>query len=131
MQYRCTAQFFELNRVDAGVPTSRGTLPDEKREQRRFVIDAPLIVRSGGRTLDDTARLRDLSIGGVFFYTSASVEPGLPIEILLEMSKEVGLPGKQKFCCRGTALRVHPTGPSQFGIAAEIHEYRPLSQRLD
>jgi hypothetical protein len=99
----------------------------EKRQQRRFVIDAPLVVRSGGRIIDKLAQLRDLSIGGVFLYSSAALQPGLPIEVLLTLPKTIGLPDDREFRCRGTALRVEKTGATRYGIAAEILEYRPIT----
>jgi len=112
------------------VPIST-TSADEKREQRRFVIDAPLVVRSGGRTLDPAARLRDLSIGGVFFFSSAPLTPGLPLEVQLTLPKEIGLPRNQDFSCRGVALRVSPAGHRRFGVAAVIHEFRDLQKPSD
>src|SRR3954463_13018557 len=101
------------------------TLGIEKRQQRRFFVDAPLLVRSGGHSLQ--ARLHDFSIGGIYFFSSAPVAPGLPIEIVLTMPREIGLSSDQEFCCRGATIRVHKEGHSRFGIAAQIDEYRSLA----
>jgi hypothetical protein len=68
---------------------------------------------------DHTAQTRDVSANGVFLYTSAKMEQGTDVELVLILPPELTSGEKCWVCCQATIVRVEAKG-SDFGVAAQI-----------
>jgi len=66
-----------------------------------------------------TAETRDVSANGVFLYTSAKMEKGTDVELVLILPPELTSGEKCWVCCQATIVRVEEQG-SDFGVAAQI-----------
>ena len=99
----------------------------ERRAQRRFTMSLPLMVRSNGPTglVERAAQTRDISFRGLYFIADAEYEPGIPIEFVLTLPKEITQAGDVSIRCYGQVVRVEPQD-SKSGVAARIERYEFL-----
>ncbi len=94
----------------------------ERRSQNRIPAEVPVSIRSVGA---ETASglTRDLSTGGIFLYTDASLQAGSELEMVLTLPPELMGGEKQWVCCRARVVRVENGGNGgRFGVAADISE---------
>ena len=95
----------------------------DRRERRRFKINAPLSVIDGVRELSGFTR--DLSNHGVYFYLDRSdcVVIGRDLEFLIELPPEITLSTSCLIRCQGHVVRTDLTSRQLTGIAAKIVHY--------
>ena len=98
----------------------------ERRASRRFTMTLPLTVRSnepGGN--ERQGQTRDVSFRGLYFTMETGFEPGMPVEFVLTLPKEVTMAGDVYIQCYGTVVRVEEHNDRK-GIAARIDRYEFL-----
>ena len=99
----------------------------ERRTSRRFNMTLPLMIRyaQGADRMEKEARTRDVSFRGLYFVIDTSFEPGMPVEFVLTLPKEVTMAGDVHIQCYGTVVRVDQASDRK-GIAARIDRYEFL-----
>ena len=75
--------------------------------------------------MERTARTRDISFRGLYFFSDLLYEPGNQIEFVLTLPREVTQAGDVYIRCFGQVLRVE-TQDSKNGVAARIDRYEFL-----
>ncbi len=100
---------------------------DRRHSTRRYRVPAsgPVTVSHDGQYVPAT--LRDVSLGGVFFFTDAPIRAGAEIRMVLMLPREVGLRDDKMVCCEGKIVRVEEH-PGKFGIAAEFERMEGVPQ---
>jgi hypothetical protein len=95
----------------------------DRRERRRFEINAPLTVFAG--KCEISGFTRDLSNRGVYFYLDLNdaVPPDGDLDFLLELPPEITLSTCCAIRCQGRVVRTDSTSRQMAGIAAEILHY--------
>jgi hypothetical protein len=96
----------------------------EQRSTRRFPLQLPLAVKAGTTETEEdvSARTRDVSARGVYFFVDSKMEPGSPVEFTLTLPPEITLTESIKVRCKGHIVRVDEAS-GRVGIAAAIDEY--------
>jgi len=100
--------------------------PIERRAARRFMMNLPLTVRPpepGGA--DQQAQTRDVSFRGLYFLIEGDYAPGMPIEFILTLPREITLAGDVHIHCFAQIVRVEPHNARR-GVAAKIERYEFL-----
>ena len=99
----------------------------ERRASRRFNMTLPLMIRfaKGADRIEQEARTRDVSFRGLYFVMDTNFEPGMPVEFVLTLPKEVTMAGDVHIQCYGTVVRVDQATDHK-GIAARIDRYEFL-----
>ena len=98
----------------------------ERRASRRFTMTLPLTVRSaepGGN--ERQGQTRDVSFRGLYFLIEADLAPGLPIEFILTLPREITLAGDVHIRCFAEIVRVEAHNGKR-GVAARIDRYEFL-----
>jgi hypothetical protein len=99
----------------------------ERRERRRFTVNAPLAILVGGREIP--AYTRDITNCGVYFYL-AEADGALidrNFEFMLELPPEITQSSCCQIRCQGRPLRMEKTKMGLAGVAAEILDYSILA----
>jgi hypothetical protein len=114
---------FEMEHMSPNLKIS-----NERRERRRFSINAPLTVIIGD--LEILAFTRNLSNRGVYFYLAVADE--IPIdrdfEFVVKLPPEITLSTCCRIQCRGRVVRTEKNSKNLTGIAAEILDYSILRE---
>ncbi len=99
----------------------------ERRASRRFNMNLPLTIRflNGTSKVEQEARTRDVSFRGLYFVIESTFEPGMPVEFVLTLPKEVTMAGDVHIQCYGTVVRVEEHN-NRKGVAARIDRYEFL-----
>lgn len=99
----------------------------ERRAQRRFTMSLPLTVRFNGPAglVERSAHTRDISFRGLYFISDQEYVPGIPIEFVLTLPREITQAGDVSIRCYGEVVRVEPY-QSRNGVAARIERYEFL-----
>ena len=99
----------------------------ERRGQRRFTMSLPLTVRFNGPEglVERMAHTRDISFRGLYFITHEQYAPGIAIEFVLTLPREITQAGDVSIRCYGRVVRVEPSD-AQSGVAARIERYEFL-----
>jgi hypothetical protein len=92
----------------------------DKRARPRLAVTVPATVKNGETAQEHAAVTRDLSMGGIFLYTTQHIAEGSKLEIVLILPAELGFGEKQWACCQASVLRVEGDVGSKFGVAARI-----------
>ncbi len=92
---------------------------DRRHSTRRYRVPAsgPVTISHEGQFVPAT--LKDVSLGGAFFFTDAPFRAGAEIQVVLMLPREVGLQNDHMVCCQGKIVRVEEHA-DRFGIAAEF-----------
>lgn len=98
---------------------------EERRSQQRIRFEAPAAVRTGQHAI--AASTKDVSDGGLFFFTDVRFEIGIEIDMIVMLPDEAGLPVSGMVCCHGHVVRSSPAG-GQYGVAIEIDRFAPVQQ---
>lgn len=99
------------------------------RSARRFPMQLPASVKYGDTMLrDDSCETRDISAGGVYFYTHDKIPMGAHIEMVLPMPQQFIQNGKLFMFCQGRVVRHEPAADGRTGIGAVIEGYKILSE---
>ncbi len=96
------------------------SVSSERRSKRRLQIQLPVIL-SGIAVADAGAVTRDVSPGGVFFYTGCRMEMGQALEFKILMPVSDG-PGARALC-KGSIVRVEHSrlaATPTYGVAVQI-----------
>ncbi|MCU1332436.1 MAG: type pilus assembly PilZ [Candidatus Angelobacter sp.] len=100
----------------------------EKRSTRRFSLDFPISVKVlNSCTREMTGRTRDVSSRGVFMYLDTEITPGVPIEFVMTLPKEITMADSICVRCAGKILRVDKSADAQ-GVAVAIEKYDFVSE---
>jgi hypothetical protein len=104
-------------------------MPDstERRTSRRFTMALPLSLRlqEASGLVEKCGETRDVSFRGLYFWTDQELEPGIPIEFVLTLPKEITMTRDVKIHCYGRVTRVEPQQQTR-GVAARIERYEFL-----
>ncbi|HLJ90378.1 MAG TPA: PilZ domain-containing protein [Candidatus Angelobacter sp.] len=109
--------------------TGAKTSTNERRILPRFALQLPLVL-----TLPETERrfkgkTKDISAGGIFFFSDAPVAEQQEIEILMTLPPEVSS-AEIKVACRAKILRLEKDRNGfGVGIAAAIQSFDYLTDR--
>jgi Tfp pilus assembly protein PilZ len=74
------------------------------------------------------ASTKDISEGGVFFFTDARFELNNEIDLVFTLPQQVGLPLSGLVCCHGRVVRVDSPDGRQYGIGVKIDRLMPVQQ---
>ena len=86
----------------------------------------PLTVRSTEPgSAEQKAQTRDVSFRGLYFLIDADYAPGMPIEVILTLPREITLAGDVHIRCFAQIVRVEPHNARR-GVAARIERYEFL-----
>jgi PilZ domain len=97
----------------------------ERRKLARLPLEVFVRIQVCGANAVDFAETRNVSARGLYFHTSAHLEPGQELECVLVLPEKLTQsPAPMLVGCRGKVLRVNPDLPGQKnGVALEIHTY--------
>lgn len=104
------------------------TNSSDRRDARRFLVNAPVTLKIGDREV--LAYTRDLSNRGAYFYLAMtqSKRMDLDFEFTVELPPEITLSTSCRIRCRAKLLRNERTSNSLAGIAAKILDYSIYSE---
>lgn len=92
------------------------------RNAERFPLHLPVALRTPTREWQ--AETRDISAGGVLFFTESEIEVGLAVEFTIRMPGEtLGAAEDVLVACEGRVVRSSEEGSGRV-IAVAIDEYR-------
>jgi PilZ domain len=99
----------------------------ERRTSRRFTMALPLILRlaESSGPVEKSSETRDVSFRGLYFWTAEELEPGVAIEFVLTLPKEITMTRDVKIHCFGRVIRVEGEQQTR-GVAARIERYEFL-----
>ena len=99
----------------------------KKESIRRYRVPASgrVTIKHDGQTVPAT--LKDVSLGGVFFFADAQFHAGAAIEVVLMLPRDVGLPNDQMVLCHGKIVRVE-SHEGRLGFAAEFERMAAMPQ---
>ena len=100
----------------------------ERRQLTRHNVRTPLRFRSTGVAADKSdhfTEVLNISRGGFYFASSAPLQVGMPIEVSLQMPKEVtGNQSEELYCmARVVHVRNEAYGDGRIGFGAEIVKF--------
>lgn len=109
-----------------------GMKPSDKRSSKRVPSKRTARVKAiDGNTQELDAQTRDISVRGVFIYLSRQVAAGSTIEVVLPLPEGVTEAQEMWVRCKCRVVRVEDTGKGhEFGVAAMIEEYEPLTEAM-
>ncbi len=104
------------------------TNASERRASRRFTMSLPLSVRLPGAEGETQTRAetRDVSFRGLYFLIEGKLEPGVSIEFVLTLPREITMAGDVYIRCHGQVVRVDDHNGRR-GVAARIERYEFLA----
>ena len=99
----------------------------EKRSSKRVKAQDKVKVKVGnGSVRNAEAKLRDVSLRGVYLYLQNRVAEGSTLEVVLPLPEGI-LPGPENWIrCKCRVVRVENQGGPDYGVAATIEEFEPL-----
>jgi len=74
---------------------------------------------------------RDVSAGGVYFYTHEEVAPDSEVSLIMQLPPELNAPAgaQEKWVfCQAKVVRTEPAGDGKIGVGAEIRLYQILGE---
>ena len=104
----------------------------DKRLSKRVVSRREARVKAiDGAAHELEAQTRDISMRGVYVYLDRRVLEGSVLEIVLPLPEGVTDAQEMWVRCKCRIVRVEDTGTGkQFGVAAMIEEYEPLTDAV-
>ncbi|PYX86486.1 MAG: hypothetical protein DMG68_15260 [Acidobacteria bacterium] len=101
---------------------------EEKRARQRIPVRLPVSIKSA-QGAEDSAQTRDLSSGGVFFYTASKFAEGTDLEMVLVLPSELTFGERRWVCCQASVVRVENSPElGNFGVAARIERFQILPE---
>ena len=99
----------------------------DKRASRRVKSNNEVRVKVvNGDEKDAQAKLRDVSMRGVFLYLQNRVAAGSTLEMVMPVPQGI-MPGQENWIrCKCRVVRVENDGGPEYGVAAMIEEFEPL-----
>ena len=102
--------------------------PQEKRARQRIPVTLPLSIKTV-EGAEGKAETRDLSSGGVFFYSSSKFAEGTDLEMVLVLPSELTFGERRWVCCQASVVRVENSPEvGNFGVAARIDRFEILPE---
>jgi hypothetical protein len=103
-----------------------GVAVTDKERARRFELQIALRYRANGGGDWHRGTTRNISRSGVLFQGEEWAEPRTPLEMTLQLPKEIGVDRAAEVVCRGTVTRSERGGSDGGGplIATRISHYR-------
>lgn len=95
---------------------------------KRFPLQLPVSVKYGAVDFHGGARTRDVSAGGVFFYTDDDIPTGSQIELLLPVPPQLSRGAKLLMLCQAKVVRVEEAPNGQRGMGALIERYTVMHE---
>jgi len=97
---------------------------EEKRLGKRVPIQLVVSGRSrDGQSFEEIGQTRDISAGGVYFFTKADVAPDSEIELLMPLPPPLADQRQAWVLCRGEVARVEPWPDGRNGVGVFIRTY--------
>lgn len=113
-------------------PLPNETMPvskPERRSKRRVPIQIPVSVKSTDGKIEESTKTRDLSTNGIFVYTSAPLQAGSELELVLVLPPEVTFAERRWVCCHASVVRVEGSAKGEnVGVAAVINRFQVLPE---
>jgi c-di-GMP-binding flagellar brake protein YcgR len=101
----------------------------ERRSQKRIKVRVPVSIKCEEGKVQSAGYTRDLSSGGVFFYTDSQIGEGSELEIVLVLPPELTNGEKRWVCCQALVARIENQGNGrEFGLAAVIRRLEVLPE---
>lgn len=112
-----------------GKPTmneSTGEAGQKPDRATRFDISMPLRYRLNGEKTWRRGKVENVSRTGVLFSARLDIEPGLPVEMILQLPLESAGPGAAKIRCKGNIIRTArlPSSGQTLALAAQIRTFK-------
>jgi hypothetical protein len=74
---------------------------------------------------------RDISAGGLYFYTSADLSRTHSVRLVLPLPPELRESGRSWLICNAEVLRIEPQSDGRFGVGAQLKRYEILREHGD
>ncbi len=102
----------------------------DKRSSKRHAVKRRTKVKCIDGMLNELeAQTRDVSIRGVFIYLQKKVQTGARLEVVLPLPDSITRAPEHWVRCKCRVVRVEDVRHGkEFGVAAIIEEYEPLSE---
>ena len=99
----------------------------ERRSRNRISVRLPVSITSESQPV--TGQTRDLSVSGIFLYTSQQIREGSELEMILMLPPQLTQGEKRWVCCQASVVRVEEGQEGgQFGVAASIRRLATLPE---
>jgi PilZ domain-containing protein len=104
----------------------------ERRASRRIPACVAVSVKSAQGNIQTTGHTRDLSMSGIFLYSTSRISPGSELDLVLLLPPELTGGEKRWVCCRACVARVEDSEDGgDFGVAATIRSMEVLPEIAD
>jgi hypothetical protein len=101
-----------------------------QRATRRFPTRVAVSINhANGEHHGGYGATRDLSVGGVYFYTPSRLQKAHELRLVLPLPPELVEGSPAWLICDAEVLRVEPQKNERFGVAARITHYEVLHDR--
>jgi len=104
----------------------------EQRKTKRFDLKLPLtVIRKSFQPVSSTGETKNVSAGGVLFYSDLEAEVGEPIEYIITFPTHSINGGSVNLRCLGKVVRLETNGAEEGGrrlIAATLERYEFLRE---
>ena len=96
--------------------------------QNDFPLRLPTTVRwmTESGTAETKTESRDVSARGIYFFLPKQIEEGSPLEIVINLPREIALDGRSRVHCKGYVQRTEVIEVNRIGVAARIESYEFL-----
>ena len=96
----------------------------EKRVGKRFTIKLTVSAKSEAAGFEELGETRDVSPGGIYFYTDREIGRETEIEIVLPLPPNLSETTHGAWVlCRCKVVRIEPSADGRHGIGAIIQSY--------
>jgi len=119
---RVTLHFFVAKPM-AARDTRYSFMAHEKRLGKRFPIKLTVSAKSEAAGFEELGETRDVSPGGIYFYTDREIGRETEIEIVLPLPPNLSETRGAWVLCRCKVVRIEPSADGRQGIGAIIQSY--------
>lgn len=103
----------------------------ERRSGVRVPVKVPVSIKANAGSLGASGETRDLSMSGIFLYTTSEISEGSELEMLLILPPELTQGEKRWVNCQASVLRVEKRSKGgDFGVAASIKSMQVVPEIL-
>ena len=96
----------------------------DKRVGKRFPVKLTVSTKSEAQGMfEQLGETRDVSPGGIFFYTDREIGRESHIEIILPLPPELSSSRDAWVLCRCKVVRIEPSADGRHGVGAVIESY--------
>jgi c-di-GMP-binding flagellar brake protein YcgR len=83
-------------------------MAQDKRTGKRFPVKLTVCAKSGADEAKQFGETRDVSHGGIYFYTEKQLSRGSEIEIIIRLPSQLSA-AQTSVLCRCTVVRIEPS----------------------